>query len=229
MLGRLAHLLVTALEVRINNKLLPPLKLVVIVPDDNMINLICKEADPDSFHGISKAFTRLSNYVMTEYECTISAFKEYLDFKSKKPFTPQFIWIQPPIHDNFQNNTLCKLFSKALEDTAKLHANTMALMLKKIWDQHNLTLFTYETQHFTSDGYAAYGEAIDRMVRFFDSIMLKKIMAPRKITHCNAMSKPQNEGNTEFSQNGKFQWRNPKLHFNDGRCPTIRLPTPPPL
>ena len=91
------------------------------------------------------------------------------------------------------------------------------LPLKKVWDAKDNNLFLKDSQCFTTDGYLAYWEAIDRTVRYFDSIFLKKCMK----TKLAVDQKGQKD------QKDRFRWQNPKFNI-DGKMQTFRaLPKPP--
>ena len=102
LLSRMSNILITAIETRFNNKLLPLPKLIIIVPDNDIISLL-KE---DPYSDVTKGYSRLLNYLMSEYDRSISAYKEYLPAKSLRPGYPQLLWIQAPLHDAFNDNDL---------------------------------------------------------------------------------------------------------------------------
>ena len=81
MLSRMTNLLIHAMDTRFNGKLLPLPKLIVIVPDDDFIKQLCP-GNIEHAKGISKPLSRMLNFVMTEFERSIAAFKEYLPAKS---------------------------------------------------------------------------------------------------------------------------------------------------
>ena len=101
LVGRMANLVVNAISSD-SKRIMPFLKIVVIVPDADLINCI-----KNVKHDITRHFGWIINHVMTELERAVSAFKEYLPVKSLKSDYPHFLWIQPPYHDCFDNNSLC--------------------------------------------------------------------------------------------------------------------------
>ena len=195
-------------------------KLVVIVPDDDLIKLLCTEAN---MKGFSKPMSRIINYIMTEHERCIAAFREYLPAKALKQGYPHFLWIQAPEHKNFLNNSLQHKFNKCLESCSGMHANTTSLMLKKVWTKDDGTLFLHDSQRFTSEGFTAYWEAVDRTVRYMDAVILKKFDKIGK--------KPKISGVTITGQKGQFdhfRWQNLKFNLHtDVSCGFRTLPPPP--
>ena len=123
--------------------------------------------------GFTKPMSHILNYIMTEHEQAIAAFREYLPAKALKPGYPHILWIQPPDHDNYINNALRHKFNKCLEECVRMHANTSTLALKKVWSPSDKTLFLHDSQRYTSEGFTAYWKAIDCTVRYLDTVMLK--------------------------------------------------------
>ena len=200
-----------------SKKLLPLPKIIVIVLDDD---IICALAHVE-LDGLSKPIARVLNYIMTEHERMITAFKEYLPSKSIRNDHPQILWIQSPLHDNFTNNGDRYKFNKCLEESVKFHSNVHTLMLKKVWDSKNSELF--QLNRYTSFDLQSYWEAIDRTVRYFDSILLKKLL---KTDVKMKQNKPGNTQNrVQSGQNDCFCWKKPASEFEDGRF--AKLPEPP--
>ena len=93
-------------------------------------------------------------------------------------------------------------------------------MLKKVWDSKNLNFFLESSQRYTAEGLTAYWEAVDRTVRYYDSVLLKK------------QDKKKLQRSLESSQKDRFQWQNPSLNgrFEDQDKTTFKkLPPPPPV
>ena len=102
-IGSYANLITAALDTRCGGKLFPLPKLVVIVPDDDIIRIL---TDGDRIPFFGKSVTKLLNYIMVEHERAVASFKEFLSAKCVRPDFPQILWIQAPLHDNFKNNNL---------------------------------------------------------------------------------------------------------------------------
>ena len=185
MLARMSNLIITGFKTRFSSKILPPPKLIIIVPDDDFIKLLSKDlSDIDSELGsdITKAFSRMLNYIMIEFERSTAAFKEHLPAKAVRHGFPKFLWIQAPYHDHFSDNNLRFKFNRILEEMVKFHMDTFTLSLKKVWNDKNPNLYIQEAHRFTAEGYSTYWEAADRTVRYFDSILLKKQEKPKRKT-----------------------------------------------
>ena len=194
LLGRLSGLMSTATSATsacskgASQGLLPLPKIVVIVPENDIIKTIGDES------GSTALFCKLLNFVMTEYDRCVATFKENLPAKCiKYNGYPSFLWIQAPMHENFTNNENRHRFNKALEDVVKMHTNSHTLELKKVWDPKDKGLYL-DSQRFSVDGYKAYWEAIDKTVRYFDSIVLKR----------NEKKKVQKNGSKKFDQKDQF-------------------------
>ena len=169
---------------------------MVIVPDDDLIKLLSEFSQ-----DVTKPLGRILNHIMTEFDRTISVFKELLPLKCLRTAYPHMLWIQAPLHDGFNNNSQRFKFNRALEDVVKFHENMSTLFLKKGWNAEDSLLYSSEVQRFTSTGYKMYWEAVDHTIWFCDSIVLKKQNDKRKAL------KPQ-------GQKDLFRWKNPT--YNPG-------------
>ena len=130
---------------------MPLPKLVVIIPDEDLLKLF-----GDTSQSISKAFSWILNFVMTEYERCVSTFKENLPAKCiKNQGFPYFLWIQPR-HKNFASNSHRFKFNQCIEETLRLHSNVHTLALKKGWDDKDDNLYLQDMQRFTNEGFRTY-------------------------------------------------------------------------
>ena len=216
--SRLRNLMVTAIA---EYKLLP--KFIVIVPDDNIIRCLNHSGD-----GISRNLTRLVKSIMEQHKKYLDIYKELLAVKSKRMDFPRIIWIKAPIHENFHNNVERGKFNSCLNEVACNYDNVSVLKLKKVWDPMDKTLYFHESCRYTAEGYIKYWEAVDKTVKFCDTILLKKI-AKRNSKEMVQGFKPKN---MNLDRN---QWRKPNKGSdmptnnanNDTYCTRRTLPTPP--
>ena len=221
-LSRLGNLLVQALNNSKSaaNGIMPLPKLIVVVVDDDILKLF-----KDCSHGVgsvTKSMSRAINFVMTAHECAISTFKEFLPAKSLKKDYPHILWIQPPEHKNFDNNSLRYKFNRCLDDAAKMHHNVTTLMMKKGWDPAEDDLFLADQQRFSTRGLNLYWEGVDRTTRYFDSLLLKKQFKAKS-------RKTEGQIRSKTDKKDHFHWQNPTLNV-DRDAPRVfrQLPSPPP-
>ena len=207
-IGRFRNGLVKGIEDQIQ---LP--KYVVIVPDDDIIKMF-----RHTTKGLSKAFGRVIEKMMTDFDKIIEIHKDHLPSKAKKQGYPRFVWIEPPMHEGFENNHERFKFNKVLERMADVHENTVAVQLKKIWDGNDSSLFIQESNRFTSLGYTTYWKAIDSTIRYCDTILFKK----------HTFGKPKGNYKQKFD---RYHWPQhstvqniKKIESDTGRR---KLPTPP--
>ena len=139
-MARLCNTLAGALN---EEKLLP--KAIVFILDDDMI----KYANINKF-GMSLAYGKLLHYLMCEINKLISVKKDFLPVHSRRPHQPEMIWINPPFHLGFKNNTQRNKFSRALDNTAAIYEDTWSLKLKHIWDAQGHELFLPEANRFSA-------------------------------------------------------------------------------
>ena len=232
-IGRTGNLISSAITTKVDKRLVPFPKFIVVVLDADILKNFTASG------GVSKSITRMLNYVMTEHECAIAAYKEHLPAKCLKPDQTQILWIHAPLHDNFSDwdNSLRVRFNKCLDEVSKLHTNVTALPFKKVWNPQDDDLFLQYSYRFTASGLKAYWEAIDRTVRYFDSIVLKK-----------QFKKKQGNGHANFNQqrihsvgsqkgfigqkdqkslSERFRWQNPDYN-RSFKSPVVfkKLPMP---
>ena len=171
--------LVHALE---EKPLLP--KIIVIVPDDDIINFL-----NFAEYGVSKCLGRVIDWIMREHIRIIDIYKEFLPARAKRSTYPQILWIDVPTHDGFKNNLMRQKYNYAVNTAAQFHENTWTLQLKKVWDPHNHSLYNKEEDKYSVEGIKMYWEAVDKTVRYTDTILLKKPTKP-KVTAVPPSEKP---------------------------------------
>ena len=93
------------------------------------------------------------------------------------------MWIKAPYHVNFANNSERDKFNNSLDRMVKFNTGVKSLELKKVWNYSDTNLYIKESRRFTSAGYMAYWEAIDRTVKYCDTILAKKVWPVKKAVH----------------------------------------------
>ena len=164
-LSRLRNSLVNAC---MEQCLLP--KYIVTVLDDDVISTYFA----NEIYGMSHNMGKMVHWLMDEYHKIVEAQKDYLPSKAKKQGFPNFIWISPPTHRGFKNNSLREKFGKILEKIGLLHDNVAVLQLKKVWDPNNFSLYLECEGRFTTEGLRSYWEAVDKAVCYADTMYFKK-------------------------------------------------------
>ena len=159
-ISRLCNLMVTALA---KDKKLP--KYIIIVIEDDILTEIKIHQD---MNLLGKTCNQVLEWLMKEFHRMTLEFKEHLSNKARRYKFPQFIWIIPPFHINFENNDARVEFATALEVASDLYTSMHALELKKIWNEHDTKLFVHENNCFTAQGYSKYWKAVDATIKHFD-------------------------------------------------------------
>ena len=172
-LSRMQNMLVNAIT---EQKLFP--RFILIVMDND----IMKSLNEDVTKSQSN-LEKVMNWLMNEHSRIVETYKEHLQQKAKKDFYPYFIWIQAPTHVNFRDNAERERFNQVIERVSKLHDNTAVLALKKIWDPQNKSLYLERENRYTTDGLRFYWEAVDKTVKYADTILFKKLQA-QKLKKC---------------------------------------------
>ena len=135
---------------------------------------------------------------------------------------PQIVWIEAPVHSNFSNNTDRIEFNKSLNTAAQFYPKVHVLGLKKIWDPDNVNLYHKESRCFTADGYQYYWSAIDKTVKYADTILVKKLAK-----HAEQPLNKENNFQTskKLIHSDQFHWR--RHGYTSSSTRRFKLPTPP--
>ena len=193
---------------------------MVIILDDDIVKTLCYTSGND----LAKHYGRIINFIVMEYTCSVTSYKENLPAKCIRSGYPHFLWIQASLHKHFPNNAECTKFNRSLEDVAKFHGSMDTLQLKKVWSSQDPGLFIGENRNqFTTSGFHVYWEAVDKTVRYYDSIVLKKYKLQKK-----SAKSSQKKLFSDGDQKDLFWWKNPNLNREYGVTPEFKKLPPPP-
>ena len=164
------------------NKTLMLPKLIVIVIENDLIKFFNslfdakrKDMTEDDMH---RCYTAALRWIMSEFRKFVATIKEdYLPAKGKKADWPYFIWIVPCQHVNFRNSWAREIFTTALYKTAKGYPTIFVLELKQVWDPEDSNLVLYPERRITVSGLNAFWLAVDRTIRFANSLINRKEFA----------------------------------------------------
>ena len=113
------------------------------------------------------------------------------------------VWLEAPLHSNFNNNELRKIFNACLHDVVKFHENAFVQGFKKIWDRDNDNFYVKDFGRFTNAGFNAYWAAADCTMKFMDTILWWKQVEP-----------PPRTSRKAVNISSRFKWSNPELPHN---------------
>ena len=152
---------------------------------------------------------------MRKFHKAVEIQRDFLQAKSKKSAYPTFVWIEAPSHMNFppDNQAMRKLYNSAVNAVAQRYEDTYSLQLKKVWDPHASSLFMAEDLRYTAEGLRTYWEAVDKTVRYVDTLLLKKPVKKQNPATEAPAQHPINERNRAIGPSWEF--RN-KLHKEFG-------------
>ena len=133
-LARFKLLIAKAIQEQI---LLP--KIILLVPDDDII----KQSNVKD-EGTS-GYVVIMSYLVEEINRMLTAYKTKLPKKCIQDWFLHVVWILPPTHKYFSNNTDRECFALAMEQILQdQYPNNCALRLKKVWDKHDGELYYRE-------------------------------------------------------------------------------------
>ena len=163
---------------------------------------------------------------MSEYDKLIASAKDHLPTKAKCDNYPQILWIEAPQHDNIPttNQLMRTKFNAALNTAASFHDIDHVLQLKKVWDPHSLNLFLKEEKRFTSDGLIDYWLAVDKTVKYANTILFKKIekKKEKKATSGNMPKHDKPMPDQRKFKDVNCYHRNDKFHWYRNRAGNSR-------
>ena len=110
----------------------------------------------------------------------VEACKDNLPKKAKKDTIPQFLWIAPPVHANFHDNSRRDMFGECLTKASKFQKHMSVLKLIKIWEEDNPNDYSYESDRYTATGLAKYWLSVDSAIRYWNVAIFPKIGKPSK-------------------------------------------------
>ena len=195
----------------LTDKLVMP-KMMVFVFDAD-ITTFAEKKEINTPRGMEHLLT----WLMNEYDKLIACQKDYLPVKSRKMGYPQTIWIEAPLHMNQSdtNKQFRRLFHLSAGAISQFHENTWFLRLKKGWDDEDRSLFLKNEQRFTATGLRKYWEAVNKTVKYADTILLKKPekkSKPMKMPNIGSTGK-ENHQNT-WCYNDRDKGRSDKYHWH---------------
>ena len=231
-LARIKGLVVKAID---QQKYLP--KALVFVVDDDII----RQANLPKDEVIDGEFQFIMKYLMEEIHRIVIGYKEKLPTKAKKDYLPHFIWIIPPVHKNFPNNSDREFFAEAIEKEVEKYPDMCGLKLKKIWDERDGNLFLKEQRRYTQEGSIEYWKSLDAAIKFWDKTLIDIMMKrqkknPLQETACHQKfnvdrrptkvkgQKSLHETNQRRSHSSRYVWhKESHSEIESGR----KLPRPP--
>ena len=173
-LARICNQLCEAVE---KHQLFP--KLVIIIPDTDILQSIKVTG-----YGISEALRHLVHWMATEFNKIVEIHKDRLTNKSKKKNYPSFMWIPPPLHANFEDNTLRNKFAKSIKSSLHIQPHHMMLKLLKVWNYEDTSLA--KANRYTLPSYKAFWKSLDSATEFW-----MKNLAPRNASAESTLEQQQ--------------------------------------
>ena len=169
-LARIRHALCAAF-----NEMNKVPKIIVIIMENDVINCI-NRAEPNKF--TAKIFKTAIKWLMREVFRMDMTYRDVIPSKALKGGPPHYLYIVPTTHKNCKTNELRELFGQQLEIVGKEKADTnlSVMRLKQVWDSQDGNLFLKPQQRLTPEGKATYWKAVDRTIKFCDSLLEKKAL-----------------------------------------------------
>ena len=215
-LGRMLNNFAMAIE---KWTLLP--KVVVIIPDNDLINYVKKSS--------SYVYGTLIHWLAAEFNKMVDIQKDRLPKKAVKKENPTFIWIAPPQHMEFPDNEERVKFTGSLKRSLDIQPNHLMLQMKKIW--HYEDRFTYQMFSFTELGFTKYWASVDSALQFWE-----QHLAPKKKLQMKMKRKMEALPvlfEQPFNRNDAFKWRRNDFrgdfrnNFRGNQMDRRRFATPP--
>ena len=217
-LSRLRNALVTALN---EHSVLP--KLIVLVPDDDIINQVADDSNEKT--SLDFHYERLLSGLCNLLAKSLTCYKDMLPLKAKRESVPHLLWVSPPAHKFFSedNNRRRKIFGKSLQIAVSAQKNMTMLKLVKFWDSENSNLFLQEQYRYTSEGLTMYWRSVDATIRFWNIALSKKVdkIKPKQSAGVKEGNLKINRPDKRRRFNNRYNW------YSSNYSARRRLPTPP--
>ena len=158
---------------------------------------------------MSLAYGKLLHYLFSEFNKMIMARKDQLPLKAKRKHYPELLWINPPFHSSFINNSQQNKFAKAMDTTAAVYADNWSLQLKRIWDTQGRELYLDQVHKFSAKGLMTYWMAVDRTIKFWDTALspLHKSKKKAATTVSTTATFNSDRNNCGHRRTNKFFWK----------------------
>ena len=143
-------------------------KWVAIILEGDLIDSL-----PSTKFGMSEAYGTVLDYIMSGFDAAVQSIQEGYPLKAKKFKWPFFLWIEPSLNVNYQNDSLRSKFIKSLHIVSQMHDNTITLPLKNGWSEEDNQLFNWHRQKFTQKGLIEFWNAVDQTIKFADMKLMR--------------------------------------------------------
>ena len=74
-------------------------KMIVVILEDDLINYINYDD-----YGVTALYGRILDTLSRDLSAAVNKFREFLPQRAKKDAWPQFVWILPSTHNNYERN-----------------------------------------------------------------------------------------------------------------------------
>ena len=146
-------------------------KWVVIIPEGDLL----QSTGGYTEFGISAAYGVIIEFIMSSMDNMIQKFiGTDLPNKANKFNYPYFLWIEPTLHMNYDNNSLRMKFIKSLHTASLMHDRVIVLPLRQMWSDNSPNMFNTQQNLLSPAGLCTLWRGIDQAVRFADIKMLRK-------------------------------------------------------
>ena len=125
---------------------------------------------------------RVTSWLLTQYECSILAYKDFLPTRAKKANQQHLLWIEPPQHKNFRHhyNKLRAQQAAALQSVARQILFMSTLQMIKIWEPDDNSSYLADANRFTSQGLVKYWASVDSAIRYWNVAIQPKVLFHQK-------------------------------------------------
>ena len=155
---------------------------------------------------------KLIRWLINEVRKLLAAHNDYLPKRAKRE--TKVVWVLPTLHHNYYSheNQVRIVLGQTLLTYAAQVENNLALELKQVWDENDASLYLYEQQRYTSDGIIAFWRAVDRTIRYADTIINKNITTRKPGRDIEIKRDKVESRYSENTANAKKFWkRKPKF------------------
>ena len=145
-------------------------KWVILIIEGDIINSL-----PATRFGMSEAYGTVLDFIMRSFDAAVQNVHQRYPLKTKKYKWPYFLWIEPSLNINHQDDSMRSKFIKSLHIVTQMHDNTITLPIRQGggWNENDNQLVNWHKQQFTVKGLMELWGGIDQTIRFADTKLMR--------------------------------------------------------
>ena len=140
-------------------------KAIILVLDNDLIRF----ANRNDELMLVEIMEHFIHHIAKDLQQMIQDYKEMLPLKAKKEGFPRILWVESPLHRNFEDNHLRIRYNSCLQNVLDSYPMVMPIKMKKEWNPASDEHFNHN--RFSSSGLIKYWASIDSSFRHWETVV----------------------------------------------------------